>query len=39
MPGLFFPIVQGSVYTDLRIQSAEFIASVEAEGNAIGGLR
>ncbi len=34
----FFPIVQGSTYTDLRKQSAEFIASVEAEGNAIGGL-
>ena len=34
----FFPIVQGSTYKDLRIQSAEFIASVEAEGNAIGGL-
>jgi queuine tRNA-ribosyltransferase len=34
----FFPIVQGSVYKDLRKQSAEFIASVNAEGNAIGGL-
>ena len=34
----FFPIVQGSVYKDLRIQSAEYIASVNAEGNAIGGL-
>lgn len=34
----FFPIVQGSTYTDLRKQSAEYIASVEAEGNAIGGL-
>ena len=33
-----FPIVQGSVYKDLRKESAEFIASVEAEGNAIGGL-
>lgn len=33
-----FPIVQGSTYTDLRKQSAEFIASVGAEGNAIGGL-
>jgi len=33
-----FPIVQGSVYKDLRAQSAEFIARVEAEGNAIGGL-
>ena len=33
-----FPIVQGSVYKDLRIQSAEVVASVEADGNAIGGL-
>jgi queuine tRNA-ribosyltransferase len=33
-----FPIVQGSVYTDLRVQSAEFIASTNAPGNAIGGL-
>jgi queuine tRNA-ribosyltransferase len=34
----FFPIVQGSTYKDLRKQSAEFIAGVGAEGNAIGGL-
>ncbi len=34
----FFPIVQGSTYTDLRKQSAEYIAGVGAEGNAIGGL-
>jgi queuine tRNA-ribosyltransferase len=33
-----FPIVQGSVYKDLRVQSAEFIASCNREGNAIGGL-
>ncbi|XLS30365.1 tRNA guanosine(34) transglycosylase Tgt [Flavobacteriaceae bacterium M23B6Z8] len=33
-----FPIVQGSVYKDLRLQSAEYIASRNAEGNAIGGL-
>lgn len=33
-----FPIVQGSVYKDLRIKSAEFIASQNADGNAIGGL-
>lgn len=33
-----FPIVQGSVYKDLRSISAEKIASVGAEGNAIGGL-
>ncbi|WP_343488386.1 tRNA guanosine(34) transglycosylase Tgt [Allomuricauda sp. d1] len=34
----FFPIVQGSTYKDLRKQSAEYIASVDAAGNAIGGL-
>jgi len=34
----FFPIVQGCVYPDLRRQSAEFIASQNREGNAIGGL-
>lgn len=34
----FFPIVQGCVYPDLRRQSAEFISSQNAEGNAIGGL-
>jgi queuine tRNA-ribosyltransferase len=33
-----FPIVQGSVYPDLRAESAGFIASQEAPGNAIGGL-
>jgi queuine tRNA-ribosyltransferase len=34
----FMPIVQGSTYTDLRKQSAEYIAGVGAEANAIGGL-
>jgi len=33
-----FPIVQGSTYKDLRKQSAEFIVSMDREGNAIGGL-
>lgn len=33
-----FPIVQGCTYPDLRRQSAEYIASKEADGNAIGGL-
>ncbi len=33
-----FPIVQGSIYKDLRLESAEKIASFECEGNAIGGL-
>jgi len=35
---IFAPIVQGSVYKDLRIQSCEFIASKERKINAIGGL-
>lgn len=35
---ILFPIVQGSVFPDLRRQSAEFIAEQNAEGNAIGGL-
>ena len=34
----YFPIVQGCVYPDLRRQSAEYIASQNREGNAIGGL-
>ncbi len=34
----FFPIVQGCVYPDLRRKSAEFVASLGADGNAIGGL-
>jgi queuine tRNA-ribosyltransferase len=33
-----FPIVQGSVYKDLREQSAEFITKQNRDGNAIGGL-
>ncbi len=33
-----FPIVQGSVYKDLRMKSAEKVASCGAIGNAIGGL-
>ncbi len=33
-----FPIVQGSVYKDLRKESAETIASYDRAGNAIGGL-
>ena len=33
-----FPIVQGCVYPDLRRESAEYIASKECSGNAIGGL-
>ncbi|HER09265.1 MAG TPA: tRNA guanosine(34) transglycosylase Tgt [Bacteroides sp.] len=34
----FIPIVQGSVFRDLRIRSAEYIAGKFAEANAIGGL-
>lgn len=33
-----FPIVQGCVYPDLRKRATEHIATLEAEGNAIGGL-
>ena len=33
-----FPIVQGCTFRDLREQSAEFVASKGADGNAIGGL-
>lgn len=33
-----FPIVQGCTYPDLRRQSAEKVASLGADGNAIGGL-
>lgn len=33
-----FPIVQGSVFKDLREQSAEFIAKQNSPANAIGGL-
>ena len=33
-----FPIVQGCTFKDLRRESAEFIASKDADGNAIGGL-
>ncbi len=33
-----FPIVQGCTFPELRRKSAEYIASKECEGNAIGGL-
>lgn len=33
-----FPIIQGSTYKDLRKASSEFVASMNADGNAIGGL-
>ena len=33
-----FPIVQGCVYPDLRRRAAENVASLGADGNAIGGL-
>lgn len=35
---IFFPIVQGSTYKDLRKESAEVITSFDRVGNAIGGL-
>ena len=34
----FFPIVQGCVYPDLRVEAAENVASYDCEGYAIGGL-
>jgi len=34
----YFPIVQGSIYTDLRKFSAEKIAALNCDGVAIGGL-
>lgn len=34
----FFAIVQGSVYEDLRVQSAQFAASLDTDGIAIGGV-
>ena len=37
-PQSLFPIVQGSVYSDLRKESAKVISDQGAEGNAIGGL-
>lgn len=33
-----FPIVQGSTFKDLRVESAQFVSDCEREGNAIGGL-
>lgn len=33
-----FPIVQGSTYKDLRQASAQFVADMDCDGNAIGGL-
>lgn len=36
--GILFPIVQGNFFEDLRQQSAEFVASQDLPGIAIGGL-
>ncbi len=33
-----FPIIQGSTFKDLRQASSEFVAGMECDGNAIGGL-
>ncbi|MEZ5016556.1 MAG: tRNA guanosine(34) transglycosylase Tgt [Flavipsychrobacter sp.] len=33
-----FPIIQGSTFKDLRKESSEFIAGMDCDGNAIGGL-
>jgi queuine tRNA-ribosyltransferase len=35
---VLFPIVQGSVFQDLRRESAAFVAAADLPGNAIGGL-
>ncbi len=35
---VLFPIIQGSTFSDLRQQSAEFVANQNLPGNAIGGL-
>ena len=37
-PQSLFPIVQGSTYEDLRKESATFVAGMECDGHAIGGL-
>ncbi|MEA5005511.1 MAG: tRNA guanosine(34) transglycosylase Tgt [Rikenellaceae bacterium] len=34
----FFPIVQGCIYPDLRVEAAEHAVSLDREGYAIGGL-
>lgn len=34
----YFPIVQGCVYPDLRREAAKYVADLNADGNAIGGL-
>lgn len=34
----FFPIIQGSVYPDLRLKSAEYCLEKDTQGIAIGGL-
>lgn len=36
--GILFPIVQGNFFDDLRKESAEFVASLDTPGLAIGGL-
>jgi queuine tRNA-ribosyltransferase len=36
--GMLFPIVQGNFFKDLRDKSADFVASLETPGLAIGGL-
>ena len=35
---VLFPIVQGGMHKDLRVESAKFISSKDLPGNAIGGL-
>lgn len=37
-PQALFPIIQGTIFEDLRIESTQFIASLDTAGIAIGGL-
>jgi queuine tRNA-ribosyltransferase len=37
-PQALFPIIQGTVFEDLRVQSTQFISSLNTPGIAIGGL-
>lgn len=38
LPNLLFPIVQGSMFADLRVECASQLVELEAAGYAIGGL-
>lgn len=38
LPQALFPIIQGVIYDDLRVESAQFMATLDLPGIAIGGL-